>query len=89
MPDLLQAQNGLFLVISLACLVLKVFALVDCAMRRPSGFGYSMSKNSWLIILGLALLAHLLIPSPLSLFNLLGTVAALVYLAQHRGSKVV
>lgn len=89
MPDILQLQGGLFLVISLVCLVVKVFALIDCVRRAPSAFGYSMSKNAWLVILVLALIAHILIASPLSVFNLLGTVAALVYLAQQRGSKVV
>lgn len=89
MPDFFQLQSGLFIIISLICLVVKVFALFDCVRRAPSAFGYSMSKNAWLVILVLALIAHILIPSPLSLFNLVGTLAALVYLAQQRGSRVI
>lgn len=87
MPEIMEAQSTLLLVISLVCLVLKVYALVDCATRRPAAFD-SMPKKSWLVILGLALVAHLLFFRPLMILNLLGTVAALVYLAQHRGSKV-
>lgn len=89
MPDLFQVQNSLFQVISLICLIIKAFALYDCIRRKPDAFGYSMTKNSWLVILVLALVANLILLSPLSLFNLLGTVAALVYLAQHRGSRVI
>jgi hypothetical protein len=44
-----------------------------------------VSKGGWLVILGLTVAAHLVSFSPLGLLNLLGTVAALVYLAQLRG----
>ncbi|KQV75330.1 hypothetical protein ASC61_10130 [Aeromicrobium sp. Root344] len=58
-------------------------------MARPSAkFTYieTLPKQTWLIILGLAVLLHVLIWDPLKLLNLVGTVAALVYLAQVRGS---
>ena len=68
----------------------KVFALVDCVVRKSQDFvdATQVSKNGWLVILGLAVVAHLVSFSPLGLLNLLGTVAALVYLAQLRGRSL-
>lgn len=86
--DLFQVQGGISLVLTLVLLAVKGFALVDCLVRKEAEFSYSMPKRTWLIILGVAFLAHLLLPSPLGLLNLVGTVAALVYLAQMRGSRV-
>ena len=83
-----EVQSGIALVLTLVLLAVKVFALIDCVARKESDFSYSMPKRNWLIILVLALVAHLLIWEPLSLLNLLGTVGALVYLAQLRGSRV-
>lgn len=82
-------EGGLFLVISLALFLIKGFALIDCVARRPADFtSYSaLSKNAWLVILVLSLLAHAVNWNPLGLLNLLGTVGALVYLAQMRGSS--
>jgi len=80
-------QNLLSDVLSVVLLGIKVFALVDCVARKPGAFASAtqVSKNGWLMILGLAVAAHLVAWNPLSLLNLLGTVAALVYLAQLRG----
>ncbi len=86
--NLFEVQGGIELVLTLILFGVKVLALVDCVARKESDFSYSMPKKSWLIILGLALLAHVLIWAPISLLNLVGTVAALVYLAQMRGSRV-
>lgn len=76
------------MILSIVLFAAKGFALVDCVSRRASQFEYldTLPKQSWLIILGLSLLAHLVIWSPLSILNLIGTVASLVYLAQVRGS---
>lgn len=86
---MLEAQSGLFLVLSLGLFVVKGFALIDCIGRRSSDFAHleTLSKNAWLVLLGLAVVLHALQSSPLALLNLLGTVAALVYLAQVRGSS--
>jgi hypothetical protein len=67
----------------------KVFALVDCAVRPAADFERieTLAKQGWLVILGIGLAAHIIRWHPLSLLNLLGTVAALVYLAQLRGSR--
>ena len=56
------------------------------ARRRSSPYIETLTKQTWLIILALAVLAHLVSWNPLGLLNLIGTVAALVYLAQVRGS---
>ncbi|WP_442854218.1 DUF2516 family protein [Aeromicrobium sp. Root344] len=75
-------------VISILLFAAKGFALVDCVARPSAKFTYieTLPKQTWLIILGLAVLLHVLIWDPLKLLNLVGTVAALVYLAQVRGS---
>lgn len=79
------------LLLSIVLFVVKAFALVDAATRSATDieFRSSLSKQAWLIILVLAVLAHLLLSpwNPLGLLNLAGTLAALVYLAQVRGSS--
>ncbi len=83
-----EIQSGVMIILSIALFVAKGFALVDCAARPSAQFVHidTLPKQTWLIILVLALLAHLLWWEPLGLLNLVGTVAALVYLAQVRGS---
>ena len=83
-----EIQNGLMFVLSLALFAAKGFALVDCVARPSAQFTYieTLPKQTWLVILVLAVLAHLVWWSPLDLLNLVGTVGALVYLAQVRGS---
>ena len=82
----MEIQGVLSLALSVVLFGIKVFALVDCVARKPHQFvsASQVSKNGWLVILGLALAAHVVAPSPLGLLNLLGTVAAFVYLAQLR-----
>ena len=87
--DVFGVQGGISLALTVVLLVVKGFALVDCIGRSEGSFMAhdTLPKRSWLIILVLALVAHLVFPAPLGLFNLVGTVAALVYLAQLRGSQ--
>ena len=70
----------------LALLAVKVWAFVD-ALTRP-GEAYvaagKLTKQGWLIILGLTLVTALLWRSPLGLFSIVGTVAAFVYLLDVR-----
>lgn len=82
----MEIQGLLSLALSVVLFGVKVFALVDCVARKPHEFvsATQVSKNGWLVILGLAVAAHIVAWNPLSLLNLLGTVAALVYLAQLR-----
>jgi hypothetical protein len=83
-----EVQGGLLTVLSIALFAAKGFALVDCVARRPSQFDYldTLPKKTWLIVLGLTVAAHAIWWYPLGLLSLVGTVAALVYLAQVRGS---
>lgn len=85
-----EAQANLMLLLSLALFAVKAFALVDCVLRDAGRFAVAdtLPKTTWLVVLGLTALAHAVFWSPLSLLNLIGTVAALVYLAQLRGSRV-
>jgi hypothetical protein len=81
-----QAPNYLLLGISLALLVVKIFAMVD-ALTRPATAYVSegkLTKPAWLLILGLALAVHLVSRTPIGLLTLIGTVAAFVYLADVR-----
>ncbi len=83
-----ELQSGLLTVLSIALFAVKGFALIDCIARRPSQLDYldTLPKRSWLILLGLAVAANAIFWYPLGILNLVGTVAALVYLAQVRGS---
>ena len=83
-----EIQGLLSLALSVVLFGVKAFALIDCVARKPAQFidASQVSRNGWLLILGLAVLAHLVMWNPLGILNLLGTVAALVYLAQLRGS---
>lgn len=83
---MLEVQSGISLLLSVVLFAVKAFAVVDCVTRDRADFQVrqTLDKNAWLLILGLAVVAHLVLWSPLSLFNLVGTVAAFVYLAQLR-----
>jgi hypothetical protein len=86
--ELSSPQNTVLLIISVTLVIAKIVAVVDCVSRPAASFVAidTLPKRSWLIILTLALLAHLLWWGPLDILNLVGTVAALVYLAQVKGS---
>lgn len=86
MSALFQVQSTVTLVIFLVLLAVKVFAFVDALRRRPQLFPAAdkQTKQLWLIVLGLSLAAHLLLPSPIGVLNLAGTVGSLVYLADVR-----
>jgi hypothetical protein len=70
--------------ISLALLVVKLWALVDAILRNPQAFPAAdkLTKTAWLWILGLAFVAHVVLPN--MLLMLAGTVAAFVYLLDVR-----
>ncbi|MGI8900198.1 MAG: DUF2516 family protein [Nocardioides sp.] len=75
---MLLASVGLFAV--------QAWAFVDALSHRPEVFvaADKQNKQLWLIILGVALGAHMLIWSPFSLLNLVGAVATIVYLVDAR-----
>ena len=74
------------LVASLAMFVVQAWAFIDAVSHRPESYvaADKMTKPTWLIILGVALAAHMLIWSPMSFLNLIGVVAALVYVVDVR-----
>ena len=81
------AIQSLFMtVVTVALFVLQGWAFIDASMRRPDAFvaGDKLTKPAWLIILGVALAAHMLIWNPMSILNLAGAVAAIVYIVDAR-----
>ena len=78
---LLLPLHGAFLVIFLAIVLVKLFALVDATMRPAGAFTYAdkQTKQIWLAILVVALLTTFA-----SFLSLVGLVAALVYLLDVR-----
>ncbi len=86
MLDVNSLQTWIAVGLSLALLIVKAFALLDALRRPPEVFvaADKQTKNLWLLLLGLAVVAALLLPGAFGLINLAGTVAALVYLADVR-----
>jgi hypothetical protein len=79
-------QGGVLLIATLALFAVQAWAFVDALSHRPEAYPAAdkLTKPAWLIILGIALAAHMLIWNPMSLFNLVGAVAAIVYLVDVR-----
>ena len=73
--------HGAFLVITLVVLVVKIVALIDAVTRNEQGFVYhdKQTKQFWLVVLVLAVVTTFV-----SLLNVIGLVAALVYLLDVR-----
>lgn len=82
----------LLVVVGYGLLALKMFTLGHAAITKPAAFvaAGKWQKPAWLIVLSIATLWDLSavlrfgIPSPLDFINLLGAVAALVYLVDVR-----
>ena len=72
--------------LTLALFVMQAWAFIDALTRRPDAYvaADKQTKPTWLIILGVALAAHMLIWNPISFLNLIGTVAAIVYIVDAR-----
>ena len=66
--------------------MVQAWAFIDAITRRPEAYvaADKQTKPTWLIILGVALAAHILIWNPISFLNLIGTVAAIVYIVDAR-----
>jgi multisubunit Na+/H+ antiporter MnhG subunit len=84
--SLFALPGQIMILVSLAMFAAQAFAFIDAVSHRPDAYvaADKLTKKAWLIILGLALAAHMLIWAPLSLFNLVGIVAALVYIVDVR-----
>lgn len=85
-PALFGFQNSLTLVVTLALFAVQAWAFVDALSHRPEVYeaANKQTKQMWLIILGVALAAHVLIWDPFSILNLIGAVAAIVYVVETR-----
>ena len=83
---LFQIQGTFLMLVTLALFVAQAWAFIDAVSRRPEAFvaADKLTKPAWLLILGLALVAHMLIWNPISFLNLLGAVAAIVYIVDAR-----
>jgi hypothetical protein len=79
-------QSGLMAAVTLVMFALQAWAFIDAVSHRAEAYvaGGKLTKPAWLIILGLALVAHMLIWHPFSFLNLIGTVAAIVYIVDVR-----
>lgn len=73
------------LVLKFVVLVLLLWALVDCLLRRTDAFTAigTLPKWGWLLILALAVLL-VLVAGAVSLFGMLGAFAAAFYLLDVR-----
>jgi len=80
-------QLGVLLIVELVLLVVKVFAFVNSLMWSAEAYSAAnkLTKPAWTIILGLGVAVHLVFGGgPISLLNLVFTIAAFVYLADVR-----
>ena len=84
--DLFAAPDVILAAVSLGMFVAQAVAFVDALAHSKEAYvaGDKLTKQAWCIILGLALVAHMLIWDPISLFNLVGIVATIVYLVDVR-----
>ncbi|MCZ4498656.1 MAG: hypothetical protein JWQ74_1209 [Marmoricola sp.] len=73
-------QANVLSLIFLALLAVKMWAMVDAVLRPTQAYlaADKLTKAGWLWILGLTLAAHIVLGS--LMLNLIGTVAAFVYL---------
>lgn len=81
-----ETANLLVLAIALFTFGLKVFAFADALLRPANAYlaAGKLTKVKWCAIVGVAFLLNLVVFNPLSLLNLIGTVAAIVYLVDVR-----
>lgn len=84
--NLFDVRSGIELLLSLGLFAVKAFAFVDALSRPPAAFiaADKQTKMFWVLVLGLFLVAHMLFWRPIGIINLVGTVAAFVYLADAR-----
>ena len=77
-------QNWVSTVVFFAIFIAEGFAMVDAVARPAQAYlaADKMNKQAWMMILGLALLVQILLP--FGLLQLIGLVAALVYVLDAR-----
>ena len=81
----LEIESNIRLGLWLILLVVKGFALGDAVIRKDEFFVAADKQNKvfWLLLLGIFLLLHVIFRESV-LFNMIGTVAAIVYLVDVR-----
>lgn len=74
----------------LALMAVKIWAFIDALMRPAPAFvaAEKLTKQAWLLILGLVVATSMLWQSPLGLFSIVGTVAAFVYILDAKPALV-
>jgi Protein of unknown function (DUF2516) len=79
-------QGIVFWALALGSLGLKGYALFDAFRVKQEAYSLAgkLTKNIWLLILGIALAVNVVMLNPLFFLNLLGVVAAAVYLVDVR-----
>ena len=79
-------QSLILTAATLFVFALQAWAFVDALSHRAEAFPAAgkLTKPAWLAILGLALVAHMIFWHPISLLNIAGTIAAIVYLVDVR-----
>ena len=87
MPNVFQIEGTILLVVTLAFLAVKIFAMVTSLMFTPEHYRAAdkLTKPTWVAILGLGVATAILLPgSPLGILNLAFVIAAFVFLADVR-----
>jgi hypothetical protein len=84
--NVFAVENTLLMLLTVVLLAVKAWAFLDALSHRAEAYPAAdkMTKKAWLIILGIFLAAHLVFWSPLGILNIIGTIAALVYLVDAR-----
>lgn len=82
----LTIEGWVAFVIWVLLLGVKVFALCDALVRKDAFYVAADKQNKafWLLLLVVFLALHILLEDPRHILNLIGTVAAFVYLADVR-----
>ena len=83
----LEPLSGLVLtIVSLAQLAALVFGLTHAVRVRADAFTAAgkQSKKFWMVLLAISLVLRLTISSPLDLFGVIASVAAIVYIVDVR-----
>ncbi|MGI8576566.1 MAG: DUF2516 family protein [Nocardioidaceae bacterium] len=79
-------ESQVELVLWFILLGVKAFALGDAVIRKDASYVAADKQNKafWLLMLVIFLVLHVFVHSPIEILNLIGTVAALVYLTDVR-----
>jgi hypothetical protein len=85
--NVIGIEGWVLLVVTLALLAVKIFALVTSLGFSPQHYQAAdkLTKPAWVAILGLGVLANVLfLSNPIGLLNIAFTIATFVYLADVR-----